>query len=220
MDKTVSISVLSGKGGVTKTSLARVITSVFAEGGQTVLGADMDTGQNSFSHWYALREMAGWGKPFTVQSFATPASVENAINSGKWGAVVIDCPAFGSAHTVDYAKLSDLIVIPTRFSLDDMRAAVQTANELVLAGIPDQKIIMVFSGVSENKREYELATEYMANTPYFVISGYIPQKTALSQAQDIGKTLLECSYPAPREKAEQVIQGIFDRLQDVIKLSL
>ncbi|GHL00794.1 hypothetical protein ECZU20_55430 [Escherichia coli] len=52
-----------------------------------------------------------------------------------------------------------------------------------------------------------------ANTPYFVVDKYIPHKPALSKAQDKGLSLIECSYVAPRKKADDVIQGIINQLE-------
>lgn len=212
---TISISIASGKGGVTKSTLARAISVSYVKSGWSVLGADLDLGQSTFGNWMR-RRMANQIEPvFDVQSFGNTAQIKRAIDNGNWDVAVIDCPAFASKSTVEIANMSDVMVIPTRFSLDDMESTVNTANSLIKAGIPIDKLMIVFSGVSESSSDYEDAKAYIGQTPYFLVDDYIPQKPSLSKAQDQGRCITECTYVAPREKAEKVIQGIIDRLEQL-----
>ncbi|EBF4499648.1 chromosome partitioning protein, partial [Salmonella enterica] len=45
-----------------------------------------------------------------------------------------------------------------------------------------------------------------------VIPGAIPFLTSFSQAQDKGLALTESPFPGPRQKADDVVQGVIDRL--------
>lgn len=212
---TLSVALASGKGGVSKSTLARALGVTYAKAGWSVLGADLDIGQATMANWMRRRIGSGIEPVFDVQSFGAPSLVKKKIDSAAWEFIVLDCAAFASKSTVEIAHMVDLMVIPTRFSLDDLESTVNTANSLVKAGVPVNKLAVVFSAVAENAQDFEDAKAYMEQTPYFVIEGYIPQKPALSKAQDLGRSIIECAYVAPRERADKVVQGIIDRLEAI-----
>src|SRR3712207_7015844 len=54
--------------------------------------------------------------------------------------LVLDGPARADAETLAIAKVSDLVVLPTGASLDDLRPAVRVANGLVTKGIPTTRL--------------------------------------------------------------------------------
>lgn len=214
---TISIACASGKGGVGKSTLSRAIAVSYVKAEWEVLAADLDIGQATFQNWMRRRIGYNIEPVFDVVSLGTVTQLTKHLTSEKYDLVVVDCAAFASKSTVDIAQQCNLTVIPTSFSIDDLESTVNTANSLVRAGIPIKKLAIAFSGVSENDSDYEGAREYLAQTPYVVIDGYIPRKPALSKAQDAGRSIIECPYAAPRQKAEHVIQGIIDRLEHLIK---
>ncbi|EFJ8793506.1 ParA family protein [Escherichia coli] len=212
---TISIAFASGKGGVTKSTLARAVSVSYAKADWKVLGGDLDIGQATFSNWMRRRISSLLEPIFDVLSMGTITQLKKHLDSEQYDLVVVDCAAFASKSTVEIANLCDLTVIPTSFSLDDLESTVNTANSLVRAGVPVQKLAIVFSGVSENESDYEGARAYLEKTPYTVIDGFIPRKPALSKAQDTGRSIVECPYAAPRQRAEYVIQGIIDRVEEL-----
>lgn len=212
---TISIAFASGKGGVTKSTLARAVSVSYAKADWKVLGGDLDIGQATFSNWMRRRISSLLEPIFDVLSMGTITQLKKHLDSEQYDLVVVDCAAFASKSTVEIANLCDLTVIPTSFSLDDLESTVNTANSLVRAGVPVQKLAIVFSGVSENESDYEGARAYLEKTPYTVIDGFIPRKPALSKAQDTGRSIVECPYAAPRQRAEYVIQGIVDRVEEL-----
>lgn len=212
---TISIAFASGKGGVTKSTLARAVSVSYAKADWKVLGGDLDIGQATFSNWMRRRISSLLEPIFDVLSMGTITQLKKHLDSEQYDLVVVDCAAFASKSTVEIANLCDLTVIPTSFSLDDLESTVNTANSLVRAGVPVQKLAIVFSGVSENESDYEGARAYLEKTPYTVIDGFIPRKPALSKAQDTGRSIIECPYAAPRQRAEYVIQGIIDRVEEL-----
>ncbi|RTY53673.1 ParA family protein [Pantoea sp. YU22] len=214
---TVSIAVASGKGGVTKSTLIRALGVSYALADWKVLGADMDIGQGTLIKWNKRRAEANIGPLFHAQSFGAVPLITREIQSDKWDIVLIDCPAFASASTIHVAELADFVIIPTRYSLDDMQSTAETANALINAGIPAKKIAVVFSGVAESEAEHAAAINYFGEAPYFLIEGYIPQKTSYSKAQDVGRAVIECSHPGLRSKADKVIQNIISRFEEVIE---
>lgn len=212
---TISVAFASGKGGVSKSTLARALGVSYAKSDWKVLGADLDIGQATMANWMRRRMTHCIEPVFDVQSFGTPSLVKKKIDSQQWDIVILDCSAFASKSTIEIAQFVDLMVIPTRFSIDDMESTINTANSLVKAGIEIKKLAITFSAVAENEQDYNDAQEYIKQTPYFMIDGYIPQKPALSKTQDVGRSIIECSYVSPRTKSDNVIQGIIDRLEKI-----
>lgn len=212
---TISVAFASGKGGVSKSTLARALGVSYAKSDWSVLGADLDIGQATLANWMRRRIGNHIEPSFDVQSFGSPALIKKKIDSGAWDIVVLDCAAFASKATIEIAHMVDLMVIPTRFSLDDLESTVNTANSLISGGVPVSKLLIAFSAVAENLQDYEDARTYIEQTPYFLVDGYIPQKPALSKTQDVGRSIIECAYVAPRLKADKVIQGIINRLEEI-----
>lgn len=216
-----SIAFLGGKGGVTKSTLARATGVAFSAADWNVLIADLELGQATSRKWMKRREEANLSPIFPVRSFASISQVAKEIKSDEWELVVLDCPAFASTSTIEIAELSDLVILPTRYSTDDLESTAETANSLVIAGIDPEKIVIVFSGVAEargtheRERDRDEAGEYFEETPYCVIPGYIPHQKALSTAQDEGRAIIECHYSGPRRKAEKVIQAIISRFEQI-----
>ncbi|POZ13654.1 ATPase [Lelliottia aquatilis] len=212
---TISIAFASGKGGVTKSTLARAVAVSYAKSNWKVLAGDLDIGQGTFVNWNRRRMSAEIEPVFDVLSLGTVTQLKKHLDSEQYDLAIADCAAFASKSTIEIANLCDLTVIPTSFSLDDLESTVNTANSLVRSGVPAQKLAIAFSGVSENESDYEAARGYLAKTPYTVIDGFIPRKPALSKAQDGGRSIIECPYAAPRQRAEHVIQGIINRIEEL-----
>lgn len=217
----LSIAFLSGKGGVTKSTLARATSVAFVAAQWDTLLADLELGQATSRKWARRREEAGLTPAVPVQSFGAFSQAKKELASDAWDLVIFDCPAFASQTTKEIAEAVDLVVIPTRYSTDDMESTAEIANSLALAGIDPKKIAIVFSGVAEARatherdRDREEAGEYFAELPYTVIPGYIPHQKALSTAQDEGRSIIECHYTGPRRKAEKVIQAIITRFEEI-----
>ena len=210
------ISFLSGKGGVTKTTLARAVSVAFIKA-QWVTGVfDLDLGQNSYRNWNERRKHFGHTPEIEVIS-GTVRDIERVEAEDRHHVLIVDGAAYGSRDTEAVAKISDMIVVSCRFSLDDMQSAVETMNNLVLKGIPPERFCVVFSGVPEQRTpmNYVNALEYFNQTPYFVSTGFIEQKNSFTDAQNEGLALNEVRYPSVRKKVEQVLDSIFDRFGEL-----
>lgn len=114
------ISLLSRKGGSGKTTLA-VHWAVEAEqkGKQRVVLLDMDV-QKSCSSWFAKREAQS---PLLIQS--QPVSIKDHLEICRTDGVdlvVIDTSPDIDTSAVEAARVSDLVVIPTRPTVLDLEA--------------------------------------------------------------------------------------------------
>lgn len=212
---TRTISFLSGKGGVTKTTIARAIAVAFTSAGWKTGVLDQDTGQNSMFKWNGRRKYYGH-EPLDIRS-GSLNDARKMIQANQHHLVLIDGAAYGSRDTVEAAKMSDMIVVSCRFSLDDMESAVETMNKLVLEGIPAERFCVVFSGVPEQRSpaNYVNAQNWMKQTPYFICDGFIEQKNSLTDAQNEGLAINEVKFASVRKKIDQVMENIATRFHEL-----
>ncbi|EGC0267540.1 P-loop NTPase [Salmonella enterica] len=210
------VSCLSGKGGVTKTSIARAVAVKFLSEDWLVGVIDIDLAQASFRKWNIRRDAAGHLPAIPVIS-GSLADVARLKEEEQFHMLVVDGAAYGSLDSQRVAEMSDLIIVSCRFSLDDMESAVSTINALVLKGVPKERFCLVFSGVPEQRTSanYERARAYLEQTPYFIAEGFIEQMNSITDAQNEGLAMNEIRYPTLRAKINQVLDSIVARLEQL-----
>lgn len=207
------IGVVSQKGGVGKSTVARALAAAYASHKWDVKIADLDISQSTSYQWQKRRLEAQIEPIVAVECFGT---VSQAIKQAdNYDAFIFDGAPHATKATLEIANTSDIVVIPTGFALDDMEPAVVLANDLVKNGIPANKIAFAFCRTGDSDREYEDAIAYMGQTPYLVLPGRMQEKTAFRRASDQGKAAIECQYKGPREQADQLVQAIMDRITDL-----
>lgn len=209
------IGVVSQKGGVGKSTLARALAVAYANADWLVKIADLDHSQSTSYQWQQRRIANNIQPEISVEIFG---SINHALKQADhFDLYVFDGAPHATSDTLAIAKESDLVLIPTGFSLDDMEPAVILANELVKQRIPANKIAFAFCRTGDSDREHEDARDYLGQTTYQVLPGYMQEKTAFRRASDEGKSAIESQYKGPREQAEQLVQSIIDKLNDLIK---
>ena len=111
------ISLISQKGGVGKSALSRLIAVEFAKAGWSVKIADLDTGQGSTTKWKSRRDQKGYKPEIPVEKYGT---VSRAIRDAEsFDLMVLDGPAFAERGGETMARSSELVIIPTGYSLDE-----------------------------------------------------------------------------------------------------
>lgn len=209
---TYIIGMVSQKGGVGKSTLARLMAREFEKGGLSTKIADLDTQQQTCTHW-AGRRAEGKVKPeIQVQSFASVASALN--DAARFDAMIMDGKPNASNQTLEIAKASDLVVIPTGQTVDDLHPAVVLAHTLIKKGIPSQKIAFTLCKTTGSDKENEAARTYLGEAGYAVLDGSLPVSTAYGSASDLGKALTETSYLSLNKKASKVAQAVIDTLSN------
>jgi chromosome partitioning protein len=116
------------------------------------------------------------------------------------------------AGTLEIARTSDIVVLPTGLSLDDLKPTVLLAHELVEAGVVADKIAVGLCRVGDRENEIEEARRYIDKAGYGTLKGALPEKTAYRRASDEGRAASEVSFPTLKEKAERLAQSIIDRV--------
>ncbi len=204
------IALASQKGGVSKSTISRALAVEAARAGLSIRIGDLDASQRSTAEWHADREAAGIEPAIPTQVYrSASAAITDAGKIAGLDLLVLDGPARADAETLAIAKVSDLVVLPTGASLDDLRPAVRVANGLVTKGIPTTRILFVLSRIGTDA-EAEAARSYLADDGYLVAAGYVPERPAYRAAQNTGQAITEVRYDGLRKAAETVIQAVID----------
>ena len=203
-----NVAFVAQKGGVGKSTLARLLAVEAAKGGLEVKIADLDTRQTTSVNWTARRAENGLMPEIRAEAFG---NIETAIReSNTFDLYIFDGAAYSSGDTLKVCMASDLIVIPTSEGIDDLHPSVILANNLLKEGIDAQRIAFVLTITSDSEREIASAREYLAQTPYLVLAGHIPFRTGFKVALDQGKSITETRFVTLRKRAGAVAQNIID----------
>ena len=207
---TVFIGVVSQKGGVGKSTIARLIAREYAVAGWDVKIADLDISQGTATDWKKRREERSTTPEIAVEPFRTVAQALK--HASVHDLMVLDGAPHSMQGTLEIARHSDLVILPTGLSLDDLRPAVLLAHELVEAKIPEEKMIFALCRVGDRENEINDARAYLKKAGYGVLNGSLPEKPAYRQSHDIGRTVSEVSFPTLKQRAEEFAQHIIDLL--------
>lgn len=207
---TKSVAFVSQKGGVGKSTLARLIAREAAAGEWTVQICDLDTQQLSSTTWAARRAEAGLSPALQVSPAGSAAQALAAARDIDL--LVIDAPARASAATLEIARAVDLVVQPVSASLDDLHPGVLLAHELVKKGIPPSKIAFVLIGGVDTEAEERDARAYIEQAGYTALPGSIPHRPAFRQAQNTGRALSEVGPVTLRKRVGEVARAIAEKL--------
>ncbi|MCO7217105.1 ParA family protein [Halomonas sp. OfavH-34-E] len=208
------VGVVSQKGGVSKSTVARAIATTYAAADWNVKVADLDINQATTFTWLQRRLKRDIAPVVAVETFGTVGQALKVADN--YDLMVFDGAPHANRATAEIAQAVDLLVIPTGLSLDDLEPTVTLANTLVEKhGVPVERIAIVLSKVGDSAVELDEARTYLGHTPYHVLPGQIPEKTAFRRAQDGGLSIVETPYRGPRETADKMVQAIIDRLEEL-----
>lgn len=210
------IGVVSQKGGVGKSTLSRAIAYTYAEAGWNIKLADLDINQSSSYTWLQRRLQNQIEPTISVECFG---SVAQALkNSSVFDLIVFDSAPHASRSTVDIAKESDLVILPTGLSLDDLIPTVVLANTLTEKhSINRKKICFALCRAGTSDKELIEAKEYLNATTYHVLDGVLFEKTGYRRAQDSGFSVVETTFKTLRDQADKLMQSIIDRFEELTK---
>ena len=205
---TYVIGFISQKGGVGKSTLARLIAREAVVGGLSVKIADLDAQQATCTHW-ATRRTENKIKPnVRVEAYTDLGTALK--DSGQFDVFLVDGAPHSSRETMEIAKSADFLVIPTGQGVDDLHPSVLLAHELVKKGIDRGKITFALCKVSDSFKEVMEARRYLESAGYVVLTGEVPHRTGFSKALDRGKAITETPFKTLTKRAEKLAQSIID----------
>lgn len=210
---TYIVGMVSQKGGVGKSTLARMMAREFVAGGLSTKIADLDTQQQTCTNWAGRRAENGITPEIQVQSFAT---VKTALDeASRFDALVLDGKPNASEQTIEIAKSSSLVVIPTGQTVDDLHPGVLLAHGLRKKGIAPDRIAFAMFKTTGSDRENAAARDYITEAGYMVLDGEISVSTAYGSASDQGKAITETSFRSLNERASRLAQSVIDRMVEL-----
>jgi chromosome partitioning protein len=206
------IGVVAQKGGVGKSTLARLIAREYAANGWTVKLADLDLNQGTSTRWNQRRLQQGVQPEISVEQFR---SVQTALKAGeRFDLVVFDGAPHASKQTLEIALSSALVILPTGTALDDLEPTVRLAQELK-DHIPAKRIAIALCRVGDSEAELAEAGQYLKETGYFCFSGFLPERTGYRRASDLGRAATETTFPSLNRKADELAQSVVDRIEEL-----
>lgn len=207
------IGMVSQKGGVGKLTLARLMAREFVLGGMSAKIADLDTQQQTCTHWAGRRAENGVAPEIQVQSFAT---VRTALeDAARFDVLIVDGKPNASEQTFEIAQAADLIVIPTGQTIDDLHPGVVLAHTLRKKGIPVSHIAFAMFKTTGSDRENTAARQYLTQAGYAVLEGEVSVSTGYGSASDAGKALTETSFRSLNDRAARLAQSVVDLMAEV-----
>lgn len=207
----MKIGIVSQKGGVGKSTLSRLLAREYALNDWSVLIADMDTSQATSTNWQRRRCEHDLLPYIASQQFTHVHQVNKQVD--HYDLIIFDGAPHATQGTKEISSLSDLIIVPTGLSIDDLEPTIRLCNSLKEGGIDLKKIAIAFCRIGDNVAEVEEAEGYINKTPYFLLGGYLPERVAFRRASLEGKALTEISFPTLTKKAVELTNSIVHRLE-------
>lgn len=204
------IALISQKGGVGKSTLARLLSVEATKKKIKTLLADCDHQQKTSFEWTQWRK----------ENKITPAVASKAFNSVKevwpltknYQLIIIDAPARTSQGTLEIAKKADLIIQPVGASRDDLLPALREFNALKAQGINKNKLLFVLNHLS-TPAEVLATQEYLQESGYPFAPFYLSEKASYRQAQSEGKSISEVNYTSLRKQVQKLTNFILKKIE-------
>jgi chromosome partitioning protein len=210
---TTFLGIISQKGGVGKSTLARLVAREYAAAGWRVKIADLDVAQGTSFNWQGRRLQRALEPEIPVERFGT---VDQALRlAAHYDLLIFDSPPNATAGTLRVAQASTMTILPTGLALDDLEPSIVLAHELIHKGIPRERVFFALCRVGDSDVEIEEARQYIQKAGYMVLMGAIPEKIAYRRASDEGRTLTETRFASLNVRSEVVVQSIVDYLKRV-----
>jgi chromosome partitioning protein len=203
---TAVITIASQKGGVGKSTLARLLASEYTRNEWTCRIADLDLSQTTSKNWSRRRASGGHEPSVRVEEFASPAKA--MATAREVDLLILDMPPHASQMVVDAARLSHVVLFPTGTAIDDLEPQLELAKSLHRHGIAKSRMAFVFVKVLDNPGTIADARDLLAGAGFTVIEGAVPLRTAYERTTDEGRALTEVPFPSLRAKALELAENL------------
>ncbi|SDA15585.1 chromosome partitioning protein [Methylobacterium sp. UNC378MF] len=208
-----TLAVLSQKGGVGKSTIARLMATAYAGVGWRVKLADFHTKQLANVGWARLRMAAGVQPKVPAEAFA---NVRKALTQQtQYDLMVFDGKPNFDSVTLEIARESDMILVPAGVTLDDLEPQVKFAHELLSRGVERADILFVLNKTLDSAASVADAKGYVEAAGYRCAATDLPHKTGYQLAQNGGRAINESQYPSLNERADALAQEIIDRFTEL-----
>jgi chromosome partitioning protein len=198
------LSIINEKGGSGKSTLARLLATEFTREGWDVKIADLDP-QGTCVSWALYRSRSKIDPPIAVEPFRT---ISDALkHASAHNMMIIDSHGRADRDTLGIAKVSDLVLIPTKPTQDDLAPSITLAHELKENGI-NQNIILFVLNQTYGQNPVLRARNAIRKAGYRYVKEFLPAKDSYSIAMQDGKSPSETPHPSTKTKAIELYEGI------------
>ena len=195
-------SFVGQKGGVGKSTLARVLAVAASRQEYKVLLADFDLEQLSCVEWSATRLRNGIAPDIEARVFNNFKNLRKKVSDVDL--VVVDTRGLADEFTKEISQESDVVFLPTGTSMDDLRPTLALARKLSKSKKISNKIVLILSKVGRSERLLQTARETIADAGFEVLDNVWPERDGFQADLDIGKAGSESHNPFLREAAATI----------------
>ena len=198
-----TIAVISQKGGAGKTTIALNLAVAAVRSGHPCAVIDIDP-QASAKCWHDHRQ---GDSPIVVSAQASRLSeiLETAKRNGA-ELVIIDTAPHSESSALAAARLADLVLVPCRPSLLDLKAITTTIDLAALAKTPALAVLNTVPVKGGLKSEAELVLKSYGVEIASITLGH---RIAFVHSLTVGQGVLEYE---PEGKAAEEINGLFSAI--------
>ena len=174
---------------------------------------DRDPAAFLVEHLSSGRDQSGFHPEVAVEKYRT---VDRAIKEAeRFDLMILDGPAHAEQGGRVMAQNSDLVLMPTGYSLDDMEPQIEAAYELEDNGVPSDRIFFCFCRAKGSEAEDRAARTYLGKARVNVLDPIFPELASIRQGHAEGRAASEVPFSRVQEKAVAVAQAIMNRLPGV-----
>ena len=196
----------SQKGGVGKSTLARSTAVALAFVGRKVLLADFDVEQRTCLRWQAQRQARRLEPTIAVAKFFKEAKLDRV--SHDYDDIVMDTRGQNDALSLDLAMASDVIFLPSSYSLDDISPTLTVVEGLRRVGIPGSHLAVVFCRTGGSARQAQYARSILQMNDIASLGAVLPQRDGFASLYATGRTGRESSNAALHSIALAVDEAV------------
>jgi chromosome partitioning protein len=205
---TRTVSFVSQKGGVGKSTLARLFAVGAAHRGQRALLADFDLEQLTCVEWNALRQRIGIEPEIDARSFKSLKKLRKTDEAIDF--IIADTRGLADGLTQELAEESDVVFLPTGTSADDLRPTLALARKLAKRGA-EGRIVLVLTKVGRSETQLAKAIESIADAGFELLEEQWPLRDGFQGDLDSGRAGRESRNPHLRETAERMEDALMKR---------
>ncbi|MGA3303865.1 MAG: ParA family protein [Methylovirgula sp.] len=203
------VSFVGQKGGVGKSSLARLLSVGAARAGHKVLLADFDLEQLTCLEWNAVRMRHNVEPEIDVRPFKSLKKLRKTEET--FDLIVADTRGLADELTKEVAEESTVVFLPTGTSGDDLRPTLALARRLTKHGA-DGKLIFILSKTGRSERQIAAALKQIEDQGYPILETNWALRDGLQSEFDQGGVGLESRNRFLREISEQMGKALMDRV--------
>ena len=196
-----TISLVSQKGGVGKSTLASNLAAYASSKGLKTTIIDLDK-QSSLTAWYGLRLRHTDDVELLVRGSSVVDQVKQQEQAG-FDLCIIDTAPHNSTEAANVVRDSDITIVPVRASAFDLIASKPTF-ELLASG----KGGVVLNAVPSSSAVKDSAIDFVKQSGLKVLA-VIGQRIAFQHAVNAGKGVTEYQ---PSGKASEEIKGLWETI--------